>query len=142
LLIPQARRTIYGVGLCATIAAFLGCALPGTTPSGAAAGRASVVERLEVLQRTPAFRGARFGEAGEYELVSAVAHMKIDPQHPANAQIADLALAADADGAVRYRTDVITATSFRSATPPSPTRSPAAPTASSRSARQARLARS
>ncbi len=40
-------------------------------------------------------------------MVVAVAHMKVDPKHPANRQIVDLAAAAEPDGAVRYRTDVV-----------------------------------
>ncbi len=72
-----------------------------------ASSAASVVERLEVLERKPAFGGARFGDVGEYELISAVAHMKVDPRHSANRAIVDLVAAADADGAVRYRTNVV-----------------------------------
>lgn len=81
-----------------------GCAQRGIAPSGSPAAS---VERLEVMQRKPAFGGARFGDVGEYEMVVAVAHMKIDSRHAANSAIVDLAAAADADGAVRYRSDVV-----------------------------------
>jgi len=83
---------------------FIGCANPGKGPSG---GPPATVERLEVVDRKPAYGGTRFGEVGEYERVVAVAHVKVDPAHPANRGIVDLAAAADADGMVRYRTDVV-----------------------------------
>lgn len=72
-----------------------------------ATGAASVVERLEILERKAAFGATRFGDVGDYELISAIAHMRVDPKHPANRSIIDLAGAADADGAVRYRTNVV-----------------------------------
>ena len=90
------------------VAALLtGCAQRDRVSANAAGAPAATVERLEVLERKPAFGGARFGDAGEYELVAAIAHLKVDPNHPANRAIVDLAAAADADGAVRYRTNVV-----------------------------------
>ena len=85
-------------------ALLVGCALPDR---GASSGAAATIERLEVLNRKPAFGGTRFGDVGEYEMVIAVAHVKVNPAHPANQRIVDLAAAADPDGAVRYRTDVV-----------------------------------
>lgn len=85
-------------------AVLVGCALPEKGPSS---GPAATVERIEVVNRKPAFGGTRFGDAGEYEMVVAVAHVKVDPRHPANQRIVDLAAAADPDGMVRYRTDVV-----------------------------------
>ncbi len=69
---------------CRSIAAWLvGAALLGGCASPqdmrAAPATASVVERLEVLERKAAFGAMRFGDIGEYELISAVAHMKVDP---------------------------------------------------------------
>jgi hypothetical protein len=75
--------------------------MPGSGPP------ATTIERIEVVSRKPAFGGARFGDVGEYEMVVAVAHVKVDPGHPANRRIVDLAAAADADGMVRYQTDVV-----------------------------------
>ena len=47
-------------------ALLMGCALPGKGPSG---GPAATVERIEVVNRKPAFGGTRFGDVGEYELI-------------------------------------------------------------------------
>ena len=85
-------------------ALLVGCALPEKGPSS---GPPATVERIEVVNRKPAFGGTRFGDVGEYEMVVAVAHVKVDPRHPANQRIIDLAAAADPDGMVRYRTDVV-----------------------------------
>jgi hypothetical protein len=82
----------------------IACALPETRPIGAPA---ATVERIEVISRKPAFGGTRFGDVGEYDMIVAVAHVKVDPKHPANQRIVDLAAAADPDGVVRYRTDVV-----------------------------------
>ncbi len=68
------------------------------------------VERFEIVARGPAFAGTRFDDAGDYELVTAVAHMRIDPRLPANRGIVDLGLApVGRDGLVRYKTDVLIA---------------------------------
>ncbi len=80
------------------------CAMRGPA---ADAGPAATVERLEIVSRKPAFGATRFGDAGEYEIVVAIAHVKTNPAHPGNRSIVDLAAAADADGMVRYRTDVV-----------------------------------
>ena len=85
-------------------AVLVGCALPEKRPIG---GAAATVERIEVVNRKPAFGGTRFGDVGEYDMVVAVAHVLADPRHPANQGIIDLAAAADPDGMVRYRTDVV-----------------------------------
>lgn len=68
---------------------------------------AAQVERFEIISRAPAFGGTRFDGGGEYEVITAVAHMRIDPRHPANRAIVDIELAPAPDGAVRYKTDVI-----------------------------------
>ncbi len=93
-----ARRAIYCLAACVLLVA---CAHRDAAPP------AAVVERLEITLRKPAFGGARFGEVGEYEMVAAIAHVRVDPRHAANADVADLAAAADADGTVRYRADVV-----------------------------------
>jgi hypothetical protein len=66
-------------------ALLVGCTLPEEGPSS---GSAATVERIEVVKRKPAFGGMRFGDVGEYEMVVAVAHAKVDPRHPANQRIA------------------------------------------------------
>ena len=92
--------------LCTTAAAAL-LASCAQLDAASHTSAASVIERLELLSRKPAFGGARYGDVGAYEQVVAVAHMKVNPRHAANSNIADLALAADADGAVRYRSNVV-----------------------------------
>ncbi|HKX39879.1 MAG TPA: alpha/beta hydrolase domain-containing protein [Burkholderiaceae bacterium] len=82
-----------------------GCA--SRDAASAQRGAAATIERLEVLRRDVAYGGARFGEVGEYERIVAVAHVRMGTAHPANQRIVDLAAAADADGQVRYRTDVV-----------------------------------
>ena len=74
----------------------------------AAGTAAAQVENFEVVARTPSFGGTRFDETGEYETITGIAHMRIDPKHPANRIIVDLDKApVGKDGWVRYRTDVI-----------------------------------
>ncbi len=75
--------------------------------TGSSTSSASQVERLDIVSRAPAFGGKAFDDAGPYETIVAVAHMRISARHPANRQIADLAHAPETDGWVRYKTDVI-----------------------------------
>lgn len=74
---------------------------------GALAAPAGVVDRFEVVATQEAYRGATpAGAAGPYVVITAIAHGRLDPAHPDNAAIVDLALAPrDADGWVRYSTD-------------------------------------
>lgn len=65
------------------------------------------LERLEIISRQNAFAGAPFEGGGAYETITAVAHMRVNPRHPANAGIVDIDKAAMRDGWVRYKTDVI-----------------------------------
>ena len=51
---------------------------------------ASEVERFEIVSRAPAFGGASFEGVGQYETVVAVAHMRVNPYHPANQAVADI----------------------------------------------------
>ncbi len=76
------------------------------TPRAPAALAASI-ERLDIISRAPAFGGADFEGGGQYETIVAVAHMRINPAHPANRIIADIDKAAAPDGWVRYQSDVI-----------------------------------
>ena len=68
---------------------------------------ASIIDRLEIISRTPAFAGAPFEGGGEYETIVAVAHMRIDPRHRANHAIADIDKAAPPGAWVPYKTDVV-----------------------------------
>jgi hypothetical protein len=86
----------------------LSCASLGVGGIGGDDG-ASVaqVERFEIISRAPAFEGATFDDAGDYETIVAVAHMKINPRAAANKGIVDLDKAATVGGWVRYDTDVV-----------------------------------
>jgi hypothetical protein len=62
-----------------------------------------------VIQSTvsPAFGGASFGAAGPYEQLDGVAYGEVDPRHPLNAIIQDIALAPrNARGMVEYAMDI------------------------------------
>lgn len=64
------------------------------------------VERLE-LQAAPYRDGQAFGGAGAYEILKGLAHVALDPDHPADALVTDLALAPrSAGGLVRFDADV------------------------------------
>jgi len=63
----------------------------------------AAVERIEILERHQLADGAEFGKAGPYEALRGRATFALDPRLPANAAIADLALAPrDAEGRVRF----------------------------------------
>jgi hypothetical protein len=65
------------------------------------------IQRLEISETGPAFGGQAFGAAGAYERLRGRAHGEVDPAHPANAIIQDLALAPrNARGMVEYSTEV------------------------------------
>jgi hypothetical protein len=96
-----------GSGLFAAGLALLLAACQSVGPAGGAAASGGTIERLEIRSRAPAFGGARFGEAGAYELITGVVTGRLDPAHPSNATIVDLGLAPrDADGWVTYQSDV------------------------------------
>ena len=67
------------------------------------------VKRFEVVSRQPVFDGVVFGKngsVGTYELLSGRAHCDIDPQHPLNRGIVNLAHAPrNAQGLVDYAVD-------------------------------------
>ncbi|MFD2368249.1 alpha/beta hydrolase domain-containing protein [Pseudoduganella sp. GCM10020061] len=83
--------------------ALAGCGINLRGPNAPAAE----VERFEVVSRTPAFGGASFEGVGQYETVTAIAHMRVNPHHPANRAIADIGMAQRSGAWVRYKTDVI-----------------------------------
>jgi len=67
----------------------------------------AAITRLEIARTEPAFGGAGFGGVGAYERVIGRAHGEVDPAHPGNAIIQDIALAPrNARGLVEYSTDV------------------------------------
>ncbi|MFI5110358.1 MAG: hypothetical protein ACHP78_16165, partial [Terriglobales bacterium] len=69
---------------------------------------AGYVDRLEVLSTYDAYGGASFGNVGPYTVIVAIAHNKLDPDHPANAGIVDIKRAPrDAHGMVDYSEDVV-----------------------------------
>lgn len=51
------------------------------------------VERVEVQERRPYLDGRAFGAIGSYEHLSGVIHFALDPEHPQNSKITDLAKA-------------------------------------------------
>jgi hypothetical protein len=74
--------------------------------SSAAQARESEVT-LQITARDPAYEGRSFGDHGSYERIRGIAHMRIDPEDPANSGIVDLGLAPRAsDGMVEYDVDV------------------------------------
>ena len=68
-----------------------------------AAKRGSIL-RIDIAERlTPVFGGTVFGAVGAYECLSGTVHGALDPEHPANAGIVNLAKAPrDANGMVAY----------------------------------------
>ena len=64
------------------------------------------VSRLEIHSIRPFAGGANFGDTGPYRQIDGLAHLAVDPNHPANAVITDLALAPrDAAGRVHCVAD-------------------------------------
>jgi hypothetical protein len=68
---------------------------------------AAEIEKFEVVGRAIAFDGKRFEDVGQYETVTAVAHVRVNPRHPSNRIITDLDKAVGPDGWVHYQTDVV-----------------------------------
>ena len=63
---------------------------------------------LEISERRPFAGGATFGEVGTYERIAARVTFAVDPEHPVNASIVDLALAPrDAEGRVRFTSELV-----------------------------------
>jgi hypothetical protein len=68
----------------------------------------AAVERIEIVERTPFAEGAPFGTVGPYERIKGQLRFAVDPEHPANAEIADLKLAPRDDrGRVTFAADFI-----------------------------------
>src|SRR5688500_8081973 len=65
--------------------------------------------RIDITRtESPTFGGATFGESGQYEKLTGRAFGELDPAHPRNRIIVDLALAPrNQRGMIEYSTDVI-----------------------------------
>ena len=62
---------------------------------------------FEINRRQPLAEGRSFGATGPYEQIDGTAHFGVDPAHPDNRDIADIALAPrDPTGLVRFAGDV------------------------------------
>ncbi len=86
----------------AVVAAMLGAALVGA----ASPSRAELV-RVDIASRVTVLNGRTFGRVGAYEKLWGRAHFAIDPAHPRNQVIADIALAPrNAAGKVEFSADV------------------------------------
>lgn len=80
---------------------YLGCALLCALPSLAA------VQSIHVLERSDVAGGHSFGAAGPYERIRAKVNFAVDPTKPANAIVADIALAPrNAQGLVEFASDL------------------------------------
>jgi hypothetical protein len=92
-------RTLLGAAVVAGGLAVL--AILSAQPSQAR------ITRIEITKVEPAFGGRRFGDVGGYERVVGRAYGEVDPNHPANASIQDVALAPrTAKDRVQYVTDI------------------------------------
>lgn len=62
--------------------------------------------KLEIKTRQPFAGGQVFGDVGRYEQIDGLAHFAVDPSHPDNSVIADIALAPrNDDGLVEFSSD-------------------------------------
>ncbi len=67
-----------------------------------------MIASIEIVSRTPLADGATFGASGAYERVEGTASGTLDPAHPANKDIALLAMAPrNAAGLVEYKSDFV-----------------------------------
>jgi hypothetical protein len=65
------------------------------------------VTKVTITNRTAVAEGDAFGSAGPYERLTGTIEFALDPAHPRNARIADIARAqAGADGRVRFTADL------------------------------------
>ena len=94
------------LNLSASVLAALALAGCGTNLRGPGAPAAEI-ERFEIVSRTPAFEGTSFEGGGQYEAISAVAHVRVNPHHPSNRTIVDIDNAERNGAWVRYQADVI-----------------------------------
>ena len=102
----QALKTIITLATTATAALLCGCGGGDINPPSAPAG---MIDQLEIVSTVDAYSGATpAGAAGPYSVITGIVHGKLNPSHPDNAGIVDLANApVGADGYVSYTTDVV-----------------------------------
>ena len=95
----------YLISLLAAAALLSACGGDDDTP----ATPAGVIDHFEVVSTADAYGGATpAGAAGPYSVITGIVHGKLNPLHPDNAGIADIANArTDAEGYVAYSTDVV-----------------------------------
>jgi hypothetical protein len=74
--------------LTSTACLAAGLVLAVSTPAQARVTRIAIEKKV-----SPAFDGASFGDAGQYEILTGMAHGELDPADPRNAVITDIALA-------------------------------------------------
>ncbi|MEO3471196.1 alpha/beta hydrolase domain-containing protein [Roseomonas sp. CAU 1739] len=80
----------------------LACAAIAAAPEAKAR-----ITRVEITETTAAFDGQSFGSGGRYERLRGRAFGEVDPAHPGNAIIQDIALAPrNARGMVEYETEI------------------------------------
>ena len=79
-----------------------------TTAEHSAAPSNGAVTKIVITEtRSPTFAGTSFGDVGPYEHLFGYVEGELDPDHPRNAAIANLARAPrNADGNVEYRADI------------------------------------
>ena len=66
------------------------------------------VTELDIQIRRPLADGQVFGDAGRYEEIRGVIRFAVDPRHPANQRVTDIALAPqNADGRITFESDII-----------------------------------
>ena len=65
------------------------------------------VVRLEIQTRKPLADGREFGDVGRYQQLDGTAQVAVDPAHPLNRAITDIALAERGrDGLVHFTSDI------------------------------------
>jgi len=97
-------KTIISMAAAAALLCACGGSDDDTPPAPA-----GVIDQLEVVSTADAYNGATpAGAAGPYSVITGIVHGKLNPSHPDNAGIVDLANApVDANGYVSYTTDVV-----------------------------------
>lgn len=64
------------------------------------------LRELQIVSREPYAGGKNFGDAGPYEMLTGIARFAVDPKHPRNAAVVDLALApVNGEGRVEFEAD-------------------------------------
>ncbi|SDI00686.1 hypothetical protein SAMN05660652_02715 [Propionivibrio dicarboxylicus] len=104
---PRAYFPTRIVAVTLLLVSLSACSGLGQKNSATAGAAPSIIEKLEITSRKPAFSGQVFGDIGPYEFVAGVATVRVDPKHSANQAVVDLDKAVDPDGFVRFKTDLV-----------------------------------